>query len=214
MAKYPTSLATLPSISTRDDIGTALVRNMVTEMLALQQDYHNTIGTFSTLASYLSVSFKDDRMIKPSQVSHGKLASVTASQHHTKIHGSAHITSDPIRLSQDGGVIQKGLMTYQQINRIKSCSTNANTAKVTQVNVIGLGGYVTHVKLNWTPIFNIMMNSTGVNYIYRTSTTNIKLYHIAEGHYAEVQVSIIINGVKINIVTNQPWKSWNIAKPS
>lgn len=220
MAKYPTLLATLPTISTRDEIGTALVRNMVTEMLALQQDCHNAIGTFSTLASYLSVSFKDDRTIKPSQVSHGKLASVSASQHHNKIHGSAHKTSDPIRLSIDGGVIQKGLMIAQQVNRIKSCNTNANCAKVTQANYTGQGydsAWVTNIKLDYTPIFNIIMDSTAVVYTFRTSTRNIGLNHIAGYHVSKANVSTISNGIKVRYGqknTNMAYKSWNIAKPN
>ena len=128
MAQYPTTVATLPSLSIQNTFGTTLVNAWVTEMIAVQRDYVSTIGAFSSLASYFGVIRDATGKFKIGQINHSVVISSLASQHHNKTHGSAHITSDAIRPCKDGAAFYPGLLTKIQFNKITSLGiTNVNT---------------------------------------------------------------------------------------
>lgn len=129
MANYPITVATLPAVHSRTIFGTALVKTWVSEMMAFQKDYVSTIGSFGTLASYYSVIRDATGNIKVDVVSHGAVVSQSASQHHNRIHGQSHLSSDAMRFSQDGYAYYKGIMSKQQFSKVAGMASGSNTGR-------------------------------------------------------------------------------------
>ncbi len=178
MAKYPNSIATLSAVGNRTIFGTTLVRSWVTELIAVQADYNNVRGSASNLATFLNTARKPDGSFKLFQATHGVLKGVTASQHHNKIHGTRHQTSDAIRLSKIGATYQTGLMTTTQFKAVNSRSSTATRTFASSGWVEGNGDTFKSYDIGFYPDFlEVQFSNIGFMLWRASSPATDKIHH-------------------------------------
>lgn len=187
MAKYPISIATFPSVGTRTIFGTALVNRWVTELIAFQRDYVSTIGGFGTLASFVNTARNPDGSFKLYAGSHSMIASVTASLHHNKIHGTTHQASDPVVLGY-ANVSRKGLMSKDQANIVNTAATNAKNNHILNGHDYA-SGFAT-VALSFNPIYVQLMFTNGMGTYWRYVNDLIELDHLSDEHWVSSRASL------------------------
>ena len=121
---YPASVVHFTRFNrwTRVSVGWATM--VQREIQSLQQDYASACGSFTTLASRIAVMRTSQGTWKTDALTHG-LFTFGASEHHARLHFSAHKTgaSDGIPLSSVAGAGYLSMTNYAKAASMASGST-------------------------------------------------------------------------------------------
>lgn len=127
-AVYPAAIATFPRVTKNTILSQGLWNQWVYEVSALQDDLQNIRLNFSSLVSYFYASRNTMAALRQfSALFHSALLSVTASQHHTRLHASSHWnTVDDIALASKGRVagMVSSTMSKKVVGAVQSCTKN------------------------------------------------------------------------------------------
>ena len=137
MPNYPSSVASFGRVTRRTKFSVGWATSLQEEYAAMQSDYANSRGSFSTLASFLAV----ERATTGTFVGYGVYHSnfiISTAQHHPKLHATAHIDgTDNIPLAS---ATQRGLMSSTLAGKLASCAASATKNEIAKGSYTGSGG--------------------------------------------------------------------------
>lgn len=153
-----------PASAAATTVASTFSRDLQSNLVLIQSALKGAMGAARSLEEYTRITLADDGGIGSGALVHGYVTGVTASQHHSKLHGSAHIDgTDNIPVATTA---TKGLMTSTQYQKLSNVISNAtyNPAVASTYTGTTAGSLVVTVgyQLNWITIWQV--GSGGVSW--------------------------------------------------
>lgn len=184
------------------------VKALVTNYNLMESAVRIAMGAMPSLEAYRKSLQQDNGNLSSGGISHTRLCNITASQHHTKLHGTTHITiTDAIPMASTNS---DGLMSSTQYQKVSNIASNAPKKPIAVGhyigNALGAGSASKYINLGFTPsLVKIMKKSDSIG-SWEAYNGTATVYHHAvtlpteAGHYkmsAASTVQIIANGFKV-----------------
>jgi len=131
---YPQTYATFARVTRRTIFSAGWANKLMCEVSAIQAEYNDCRGSFSTLASFLAVARGSSGAWLERGLAHSNFV-ISAGMHHSKLHATDHVVSaDKIPIASAG---TPGLMASAQVQKLSTIATLATKNKIKRGSYTG-----------------------------------------------------------------------------